>query len=309
MDQCLGQMEHSSVKRTCYLCRKFINTQNKIIMKIHVLHTGEVRVSPYLPFGGDNCNLLKASGMTTPKEDWIWLPVSVYLIEHPKGLILVDTGWHRDMSPEGVYDKKAQIKSLGSRVLYNVNQGQIPLGEAVDEQLATMGIKPSDIDYVLLTHLDCDHANGLRAVKDAKHILVAAEELECARKNGFIRYKKKWWEGVDMQTIEWNGTEGPAGKSFDLFGDGSIKMINIPGHCDGLCAVKITREDGKYVLLFSDGGYATKSWKEMITSGVSLDKEMQRKSLMWIREQSMDANCIESLATHDTDIKPHVIEL
>jgi hypothetical protein len=43
--------------------------------------------------------------------------------------------------------------------------------------------------------------------------------------------------------------------------------------------VKITREDGKYVLLFSDGGYATKSWKEMITSGVSLDKEMQRKSL------------------------------
>ena len=280
-----------------------------IMMKVHVLHTGEVRVSPYLPFGGDNCNLLKASGMTTPKEDWIWLPVSVYLIEHPKGLILVDTGWHRDMSPEGVYDKAAQIKSLGSRVLYNVNQGQIPLGEAVDEQLEAMGIKPADLDYVLLTHLDCDHANGLRAVKDAKHIIVAQEELDCARKNGFIRYKKKWWEGVELQTIDWNGTEGPAQKSFDLFGDGSIKMINIPGHCDGLCAVKITREDGRYVLLFSDGGYATKSWKEMITSGVSLDKEMQRKSLQWIREQSMDANCIESLATHDTDIKPHVIEL
>ncbi len=278
-------------------------------MKIHVLHTGEVRVSPYLPFGGDNCNLLKASGMTTPKEDWIWLPVSVYLIEHPQGLILVDTGWHRDMSPEGVYDKAAQIKSLGSRVLYNVNQGQIPLGEAVDEQLETMGIKPADLDYVLLTHLDCDHANGLRAVKDAKHIIVAQEELDCARKNGLIRYKKKWWEGVDLQTIEWNGTEGPAGKSFDLFGDGSVKMINIPGHCDGLCAVKITREDGKFVLLFSDGGYATKSWKEMITSGVSLDKEMQRKSLQWIREQSLDPDCIESLATHDTDIKPHVIEL
>ena len=279
------------------------------MMKVHVLHTGEVRVSPYLPFGGDNCSLLKASGMTTPKEDWIWLPVSVYLIEHPKGLILVDTGWHRDMSPEGVYDKAAQIKSLGSRVLYNVNQGQIPLGEAVDEQLEAMGIKPADLDYVLLTHLDCDHANGLRAVKDAKHIIVAQEELDCARKNGFIRYKKKWWEGVDLQTIEWNGTEGPAQKSFDLFGDGSIKMINIPGHCDGLCAVKITREDGRYVLLFSDGGYATKSWKEMITSGVSLDKEMQKKSLLWIREQSMDANCIESLATHDTDIRPHMIEL
>ena len=44
-------------------------------IKIHVLRTGEVRVSPCLPFGGDDCSLLKASGITTPKSKWIWLPV------------------------------------------------------------------------------------------------------------------------------------------------------------------------------------------------------------------------------------------
>jgi len=66
---------------------------------------------------------------------------------------------------------------------------------------------------------------------------------------------------------------------------------------------------GKYVLLFADGGYATKSWKEMITSGITLDKKLQRQSLQWIREQSMSLDCVESLATHDTDIQPHVIEL
>ena len=76
-------------------------------IKIHVLHTGEVRVSPYLPFGGDNCSPLKASGITTPKHKWIRLPVSCYLIEHTKGKILIDTGWHRNMSPKGEYDKKA----------------------------------------------------------------------------------------------------------------------------------------------------------------------------------------------------------
>ena len=47
----------------------------------------------------------------------------------------------------------------------------------------------------------------------------------------------------------------------------------------------------------------------MITSGITLDKQMQRQSLLWIREQSMDANCIESVATHDMDVLPHVIEL
>ncbi|WP_197945508.1 hypothetical protein [Helicobacter suis] len=47
----------------------------------------------------------------------------------------------------------------------------------------------------------------------------------------------------------------------------------------------------------------------MITSGVALNKAQQRKSLEWIREESMSPQCIESLATHDSDITPHVIEL
>lgn len=111
--------------------------------KIHVLRTGEVRVSPYLPFGGDDCSLLKASGMTTPKSKWIWLPVFSFLIEHPKSLILFDTGWHREMSPEGVFDKKAQIRSLGSWFLYQINQGRIAKGEAIDEQLASLS-RPAD---------------------------------------------------------------------------------------------------------------------------------------------------------------------
>ena len=54
-------------------------------IKIHILHTGDVRVSPYLPFGGDKCSILKASGITTPKSKWIWLPVCCYYIETQKG--------------------------------------------------------------------------------------------------------------------------------------------------------------------------------------------------------------------------------
>lgn len=281
------------------------------MIKIHILHTGKVRVSPALPFGGD-CGIIKASGITTPKKKWLWLPVSSYLIEHPKGKILVDCGWNRDMSPNGLYDRKAQIRSLGSRLLYNINQGVVEEAAAVDEQLARMGLKAEDIDYVLLTHLDCDHANGLRLVAGAKHILVSRAEMEAAKKKTLVnrvRYQSRWWNGTGLTLFDWNGTEGPADHSFDLFGDGSVVMVNIPGHSDGLCAVKISGTDGKFVLLYSDGGYADKSWKEMITSGVAEDKTLQGKSLEWIREQSMDARCVESLANHDADVIPHVITL
>lgn len=280
-------------------------------MRIFVFHTGEVHVSPYLPFGGDDCSILKASGVTTPREDWLWLPVSSYLIEHPKGRILVDTGWSRDMSPDGTYDREAQIRSLGSRLLYRINQGRIGKGQTISEQLENIGLKPSDIDYVLLTHLDCDHANGLSQMRDAKHILVSKDELTTTRKGIIerIRYQERWWRDVKLETFDWNGSEGPVGRSFDLFGDGSVIIVNIPGHSAGLCAVKITGNNGRFVLLFSDGGYATRSWEEMITSGVCQDKKLQRQSLEWIRAQSMLPNCVESLANHDPDVKPHIIEL
>lgn len=276
-------------------------------IKIHVMHTGEVCVSPYLPFGGDDCNIIQASGLFQKKENRIWIPVSVYLIEHPKGLILVDTGWHRDMSPEGKFDKKAQIKSLGSHLLYKINQGKVPMGKTAKEQLEQMGIKDTDLDYILLTHLDCDHANGLESLKNAKNIIVSEDEVKFANKNK-MRYNNKWWKNVDLTQIKWNGELGPFNKSYDLFGDGSIELINIPGHCDGLFAVKVNN-NGKFVLLFSDGGYAAKSWKEMITSGIAANKEEQKKSLQWIRDESLKDNCIESLANHDPDIEPHVIEL
>lgn len=281
-------------------------------IKISVLHTGSVCVAPALPFGGDSVNPLKLSPIMVKKSDRLWLPVSSYLIEHPKGKILVDCGWHRDMSPNGELDKGAQINSLGSKALYLVNQGKVEKGQAVDEQLSELGIAPSDLDYVILSHLDCDHVNGVGLVKDAKHILVSKDELVGSSKKGRknkIRYQSKWWAGCNLETFEWNDAEGPFGKAYDLFGDGSVKMIGIPGHSEGLCAVKVKNDDGKYVLLYSDGGYWTKSWKEMIPSGVSTNKEQQLKSLEWIRAESMHDDCLESIANHDPEVIPHEIYL
>ncbi len=280
-------------------------------IKIHVFHTGEVCVAPELPFGGEHCSTIKASDLFAKKSERLWLPVSSYLIEFAHGKILFDCGWHRDMSPNGEFDKKAQIKSLGSLPLYMTNQGRIGKGAAIDEQLAVLGIRPADLDMVLLSHLDCDHANGLKLVADAKQILVSKDELHFAENKtpvNRIRYNSDWWRSTKIQTFEWNGTEGPTGKSYDVFGDGSLVMVNIPGHSKVLCALKITNSGRRFVLLYADRGYARKSWEQLITSGIADDKAAQKQSLEWIREQSLNANCVENLANHDPDVQPHIIE-
>lgn len=47
---------------------------------------------------------------------------------------------------------------------------------------------------------------------------------------------------------------------------------------------------------------------EMITSGISMDKTQQKESLQWIRDQSLDSNCVASFACHDATVKPHSFE-
>ena len=187
----------------------------------------------------------------------------------------------------------------------------MPKNQAIDEQLALLGIKPTDLDYVLLTHLDCDHANGLKLVADAKQILTSQTEVDFTKKFGFnrIRYQDTWWKDTKLQTFDRNSNEGPANKSFDLFGDGSIVCINIPGHSQGMFAVRIRQSNGQFILLYADGGYATKSWQKMIMPGIADNKEELKKSLAWIHQESLDTKCLTSLANHDQDVVPQVFNL
>ena len=86
------------------------------MIKVSVIHTGKVYVSPALPFKDKikNPNPLQLSLLSLyGRRNRIWLPVSAYLIEHPKGLLLFDTGWHRLL-----------------------NQAILPKGAALVEQLA-----------------------------------------------------------------------------------------------------------------------------------------------------------------------------
>ena len=271
-------------------------------IKIHILHTGQVQVDVALPFGSINksINPFAYTGLFRSKKNQVILPVSTYLIEHPKGLILIDTGWDTDM-------RSNQIKNLG-KLHHMINKAILPKGQAINEQLNRMGILPKDIDYLILTHLHSDHVSGLKLVREAKNILVSEEELKAARKDK-LRYIHHMWEDVNLKTFHMSPSNyGPQNRSFDLFGDDSVVFVHTPGHSKGLVSTIIQR-NGKYVLLAADTGYAKKSWEQMILPGVSVNKKQLIQSLQWVKEMASNPNCIEALANHDADIKPHTIKL
>ena len=199
-------------------------------MRVKVFQTGKVFVSQALPFKDalKNPNPLQLT-LLTPygRKNRIWLPVSAYLVEHGNYKILVDTGWHWAISPNVEYNRRAQIKHMGLGH-FLLNQGILPAGQSIVEQLAEMNIAPEDLDFVIMTHLHTDHASGLKSLAAAKKILVSAPELADTEKYP-IRYAARMWDGINFATFDFQDTGvGSVGKNFDLLGDGSIELVNIP---------------------------------------------------------------------------------
>lgn len=278
-------------------------------VKIHILRCGSMTVSPFVPCGNGKVNAGNAAAMIfAPVKSRVELPVFAYLIEHPKGRILIDTGWRREISPEGVYDADAVKKVLPAH-LASFYHPILPKGEAIDEQLAAMGLCAGDIDCVVLTHLDPDHVAGLSLLKGAKRIVLPEDEYFWSCR-AVYKLRQPWelWMDFPMERLFYRGS--PLGSNrwaIDLLGDESVMLVNLPGHTDGLCGV-LVRNGEKFVLLTSDAAFSRRNWEELIVPGFGFDAQRQMNALKWIRQMSEDPGCVGIYASHDPAVVPHSIE-
>lgn len=265
------------------------------MIKVHIIHTGAVWVDQAIPYREKNP--LAVTGFLRGGKKRLLLPVSCYLIEHPRGKILIDTGWDSKYTSE-----KPNV------FLNSISRPVIKQGESIDYKLKALGINPSDIDCVFFSHMDFDHTSGLRLVKNAGRIMAAEEEIADSRKY-FFRYVKGEWAFADIEAFRYEQTGiGPVGKSYDVFGDGSVILINTPGHTHGLCSVKIAG-NGQYLVLAGDTVYTQKSIRERILPGFTVDVKMAEKSLDWICRCAVDPGCLMVVANHDPEIKEQTIEI
>src|SRR6202040_548659 len=99
---------------------------------------------------------LDKSGLQTGATGKITVPVAFFLIKHPKGNVLFDTGNN---------DKIISDPTYWGPLAAALDPGRSP-DVAIDAQLAKIGVKPSDINYVILGHMHQDHAGKHREVSD-----------------------------------------------------------------------------------------------------------------------------------------------
>lgn len=223
---------------------------------------------------------MKAMGVRVPREEWIEIPVVAFLVEHPTaGPVLVDTGFH----PAVAVDPK---QGLGLTSVINKDLKMDP-GQAVAAQLRERKIDPASVKTVVMTHLHNDHASGI-AEFPAATFVVSGKEWEAAAKgrqtDGYIR--RQYDHAFDYRTLDFEAKEADSfatfGRSLDLFGDGSIRIVFTPGHTLGHCSV-ILRLKGREALLTGDAAYTLRTIEDSRLPFKMEDEHRFKRSLREIQ--------------------------
>jgi N-acyl homoserine lactone hydrolase len=219
---------------------------------------------------------MRAVGIGSSPNSWESRPVPVYLAHHPSaGNILIDTGLH----PSVARNPRDNLGRFSGR------HYKVEVGRDIVSQLRERGLAPSDIAIVVLTHLHEDHASGIEAFPDAQFVL-SATEWEGATTGSFPllrRYHPSHYDyAFEYHTVDFDGdlidSYGPFGRSFDLFGDGSVRLVYTPGHSPGHTSV-ILRLPRRDFVVVGDAAYDWRQFEGKAEPTMIADEHNWRRSL------------------------------
>lgn len=174
----------------------------------------------------------------------ITIPVAMYIIEHPQGLVVFDTGNADDVSGDGcdAYWGKGLCGAVAPKQTRD---------EVIDRQLQKFGFTTDQVKYVVYSHFHLDHAGNIELFPKARHVVQKAE----------IRHAwwpEKWYAGAfvlkdydETRSFDFLELTG----DFDLFDDGAITVLSTRGHTPGHQSLKVRLAKTGTLLLAADAVY------------------------------------------------------
>lgn len=197
--------------------------------------------------GGRLANL-RMMGIGTPRSKWPWIPIPAFLITHPTaGPFLVDTAFHASVAAK-------PSANLG-RLPASFGRPRIEPGKDVPSQLRERGIDSSQLGLVVMTHLHFDHTSGIAEFPSATFVLAEREWTAATTdpRPTLRGYRPSHFDYLfDYRTVDFDGpgisSYASFGRTFDLFGDGSIRLAFTPGHTEGHCSVIARLRDRDLVI-------------------------------------------------------------
>jgi N-acyl homoserine lactone hydrolase len=263
-------------------------------MRIHAIQTGTVAVKARQREGSGTgplrlVNTLRDGRWTEP------LPILAWVIEHPEGLIVVDTGETARTAEKGYFPSWHPYFRLGVREWVAPEQ-------EIGPGLQRLGFSPGDVRRVVLTHLHTDHAGGLAHFPDSE-FLVSRPELHDAsgalgRARGYLPNRWPHWFSPTPVDLT-DGALGPVRGARPLTAAGDVTLLATPGHTRGHMSVAVGLDD-RLVVLAGDASYTQDLMLAGIADGVTNDVRTARSTLAALRALAHSRPTVY-LPSHDPD--------
>jgi nucleoside-diphosphate-sugar epimerase/glyoxylase-like metal-dependent hydrolase (beta-lactamase superfamily II) len=183
------------------------------------------------------------------------------MLDHPQhGITLFDTGYAprffeaTSRFPYSIYAK--------------VTPAQIRPEQSAVEILARCGIAAERVRRIVLSHFHADHIGGLRDFPQAEFIVRARAWQDIRGKRGWSAVRRAFlpellpYDFVDRLCLLEHFHDpgmGPLAKAHDLFGDGSVRLFDLPGHASGQIGALVQTGVAERKLLAADAGYTSES--------------------------------------------------
>jgi glyoxylase-like metal-dependent hydrolase (beta-lactamase superfamily II) len=261
-------------------------------MKMHAIQTGTVSIKTRQDEGVGRgqrrqLNMLLDREWTEP------LPMYAFAIEHPEGVIVVDTGETARVLEPGYTPRWHPFYRFG------LKEWIAPQDE-IGPQLERLGIAPADVRSVVLTHMHVDHAGGLYHFPN-NEILVSRTEYELAsgfrgRVRGYLSNHFPTW--LNPTLLDLPATPyGPFPRSLKLTDAGDVTLVGLEGHTPGHIGV-VVEEDDHLVLFAGDSSYNQDLMLRGAVDGVSPDEAAARSTHERIRALAAERPTVY-LVAHD----------
>jgi glyoxylase-like metal-dependent hydrolase (beta-lactamase superfamily II) len=202
-----------------------------------------------------------------PVDQVARLPFPVFLVEHSDGLVLFDAG----LDPDAADDPGSVYGALAGRLDIDFRREHL-----IGSQLRSLGHRTADVEHVIASHLHFDHIGGMREFRHAR-IYVGDGELAYARAPD--RFCAGWYRPAEFEAgFNWFETAG----DFDLFGDGAIRILHMPGHSPGSLAM-LVRLPERNLIITGDVVHTRAAYEAEAAYVGDVDTVAARRSLRKLR--------------------------
>ncbi len=201
------------------------------------------------------------------EEGTLRVPVSAYLIEHPRGTAVFDTGLH----VETQRDPGARLGALARAWKVHFRPG-----EELGARLRALGRDPARVDFLVASHLHFDHVGGNADLPNAA-LVIQRREWDAGRDPDLMArnaYDPRNYDlGQPLRAID---------GECDLFGDGRVVCLPTYGHTRGHQSLRVRSDSGEIVLC-ADSCYLRRTLETSHLPGVADDREQMLASLARLR--------------------------